>query len=90
MTNDQRSIRYFPISLFASVMGISGAAIALKQFEQLYELEPSISTVFLIMAVLLFIINGGMLLYRVIAHTEDVVTDFNHPVKMNFFRSYFY
>lgn len=85
MTNDQRSIRYFPIALFASVMGISGAAIALKQFEQLYELEPSISTVFLIMAVLLFIINGGMLLYRVIAHTEDVATDFNHPVKMNFF-----
>lgn len=85
MTNDQRSIRYFPIALFASVMGISGAAIALKQFEQLYELEPSISTVFLIMAVLLFIINGGMLLYRMIAHTEDVATDFNHPVKMNFF-----
>ncbi|WAA09744.1 SLAC1 anion channel family protein [Fervidibacillus albus] len=81
----ERGLRYFPIALFASVMGISGVTMSVKLFENMYGLRHGVSTVFLILASLLFLINGGMLLYRLIRFPDDVQKDFNHPVKMNFF-----
>ncbi|WAA12079.1 SLAC1 anion channel family protein [Fervidibacillus halotolerans] len=81
----ERGLRYFPIALFASVMGISGVTISLKLFENMWEIGHGISTTFLIFASLLFLINAIILLHRLIRFKEDVKKDFNHPVRMNFF-----
>lgn len=81
----ERGMKYFPISLFASVMGFSGFTIATRQIETVYEKSHIISLVFLIFATILFLLNASILLYRLIRYTNEVVNDFNHPVKINFF-----
>ncbi len=81
----ERGLRYFPIALFASVMGLSGVTMALKHAENLYGFKHVTSTIFLILTTLLFFVNALILLYRMIRHRDEVKLDFNHPVKMNFF-----
>lgn len=81
----EKGIRYFPIALFSSVMGVSGVAIVLRTVETMYGLQTIYSTIALVLASLLFVVNGLILLYRFFRHFEDVREDFNHPVKMNFF-----
>lgn len=82
---DNRGIRYFPIALFSSVMGLSAVTIAIKNIEILYGKSHFISSIFLIISSLLFILNVAVLLYRFIYDHDELKKDFNHPVKMNFF-----
>lgn len=81
----KRGIRYFPIALFTSVMGISGVAMSLKLAENIYGLSHIFSSSTIILATVLFIINALILLYRLIFFFNDVKMDFNHPIKMNFY-----
>lgn len=84
MTEQQR-LRYFPIGLFASVMGFAGVTLAVNHAETLYEMNHVFSSILLAITILMFVLNAGMLIYRLMGHHEEVVADLNHPVKMNFF-----
>lgn len=81
----EQGIRYFPIGLFASVMGFSGVTIAIRQLEILTSWNHTVSIIFLVLTSFLFVINGSILIYRLINHREEVKKDFYHPVKVNFF-----
>lgn len=81
----EKGLRYFPIALFASVMGVSGFAMSIRLIEQVYELNNMTSNIIMIIASLMFVLNISMFFYRFINFREDVVKDFNHPVRMNFF-----
>lgn len=85
MQQQERGIQYFPIALFASVMGVSGVALSVRLFEQIYDIGNGFSSFLLILATLMFLVNSGFFLYRIIKHPELVKIDFNHPVRMNFF-----
>lgn len=82
---EERGIKYFPIALFASVMGFAGFTIVINKLEKVYDISHVVSTIFLIISTLLFLFNISILLYRLIRYKEEVKGDFNHPVKMNFF-----
>ncbi len=82
---EQHGLRYFPIGLFASVMGFAGVTIASRHLEELLNFPHYVSLVFLFFSTLLFLVNLAMLSYRSIHFLQDVREDFNHPVKMNFF-----
>ncbi len=81
----ERGLRYFPIALFASVMGLAGTTFAVKQYEALYGLISIVSTILFILTILVFIIVLGIFLYRLIKYPGDIKAELNHPVKMNFF-----
>lgn len=81
----EQGIRYFPIGLFVSVMGFAGVTLAVRHAEGLFNVNNTSSLILLIITSLLFLLNAGMLVYRLINHRGDVLGDFNHPVKMNFF-----
>lgn len=80
-----RGIQYFPIALFASVMGFAGVTTAMRHTENLYGWNHYLSLALLTATSLLFILNLGILMYRLAFHRLEVKRDFNHPVKMNFF-----
>lgn len=81
----ERGIRYFPLALFTSVMGVSGLGLSLGLLEGYHDVRPVASYVVLVLASLLLLINVGILLYRLISFRDEVKQEFNHPVKMNFF-----
>lgn len=82
---NERGLRYFPIALFASVMGLAGTTFAVQQYELMYDLMPVISVVLFTLTILIFIIIFSIFLYRVITYPNDIKAELNHPVKMNFF-----
>lgn len=81
----ERGIRYYPIILFASVMGFAGVTISFQLAEDLYNIGYFASTTMLVLTLLLFILNGTILIYRLVRYYGDVKKDFTHPVKMNFY-----
>lgn len=81
----EQGIRYVPIMLFASVMGLAGMTISFQLAETLYGLHSIFSTILLIITLILFIINSFVLVYRILFYFKDVEADFKHPVKMNFY-----
>ncbi len=81
----ERGLRYFPIALFASVMGLAGTTFAVKQYEDMYGLVNIVSTILFSLTILIFIIISGIFLYRLIKYPEDIKEELNHPVKTNFF-----
>lgn len=78
----EQGIRYYPIILFASVMGFAGVTISFQLAEKLYDIGHLASTIMLIITVLMFIFNGAILIFRLIRYYEDVKRDFTHPVRI--------
>lgn len=81
----ERGVRYFPIALFASVMGVSGVAISLRLVENMLEQGHLLSNIIIIIASIMFVVNITILLFRLVRYKEEVKIDFQHPVRMNFF-----
>src|SRR5699024_3440715 len=81
----ESGMRYFPIGLFASVMGMSGVAMSLRLFENVYGMAHTFSNAVTLLATLMFIINILFLIYRLAKYFDDVKMDFNNPIKINFY-----
>ena len=81
----ERGLRYFPIALFTSVMGLAGTTYALRQYELMYNLNHLISTLLFSVTLIIFGIVLSIFLYRLIKYPSDIKEELNHPVKMNFF-----
>lgn len=78
-------MRYFPIGLFASVMGMAGLSMSFRLIEEIYGLRHIFSVIITILATIIFIINAIFLIYRLIFYLNDIKEDFNNPVKVNFY-----
>lgn len=81
----KKGIRFYPIALFTSVMGVAGVAISFHLMEELFAVKKIVSSFFTILASILFLLNAIIFMYRIVMYKQDVKKDFNHPVKMNFF-----
>src|SRR5690625_215113 len=82
---ENQSLRYFPIALFASVMGYAAVTIAIIHLESILNWNNIFSTIFIILTTIVFLINGGIFIYRLFSDFTGVKNDFNHPIKANFF-----
>lgn len=78
-------VKFFPIGLFASVMGLCGLSIAYQRFEKVFGLHLGIGQTLLVIAYLLFAVVGAAYLVKLAKHTTEAVNEFNHPVKASFF-----
>ncbi len=78
-------IRFFPITLFAVVMGLAGLAVAYEKAYHVLGLPHAPFLLLLGLSTLLFINN--LIVYAVkFAHfPKEVQKEFFHPVRMNFF-----
>lgn len=84
----ENKLQYFPISFFASVMGISGLAIAVERYEQVFKLSNRIGLILLIAAYLVFVAVTITYSLKIGKHFSAVKSEFNHPVKANFFPAF--
>jgi tellurite resistance protein len=75
----------FPISWFATVMGLSGFSIAWHRAETVLALPFEISHIVLSVTILVFIVLGLLYLVKYVRYTPQVAAEFAHPIKLNFF-----
>ncbi|KAJ6240739.1 tellurite resistance protein teha [Anaeramoeba flamelloides] len=81
-------LQYFPISLMALVMGICGLALVFKKFALLFDVSKIYSQVIFFLAIGTFVIIAINYLAKCIKFKQAVVTEFNHPVAINFFPTF--
>lgn len=79
------SVRFLPVSLFASVMGISGLSLAWRQASNLYGTSHAIADIIGIVAVLVFVGLSIGYLSKWVLYPQVVKDEFAHPVIGNFF-----
>ncbi|MCX7790290.1 MAG: SLAC1 anion channel family protein [Chloroflexaceae bacterium] len=78
-------LQYFPISFFASVLGMTGTTIALQRAERFLGLPFSISGILLVASLAIFLTIATFYALKAARHLDAVKREFAHPVKINFF-----
>ncbi|MEC0264933.1 SLAC1 anion channel family protein [Paenibacillus anseongense] len=79
------SVQFLPVNLFASVMGISGLALAWRQASKLFGAPLVIADMIGIIAVLAFIILSIAYISKWVLYPQKVKAEFVHPIMGNFF-----
>lgn len=77
-------LKYFPISFFAMILGLSGLVIATHKLELAYNLAH-ISNYLGFVVLGVYVILLLVYLSKFLKYPELVRAELNHPVKMNFF-----
>ncbi|HMK46111.1 MAG TPA: SLAC1 anion channel family protein [Methanocella sp.] len=77
-------VKNFPISLFTCVMGIGSLSIAYQRYADIVRL-PFVSDILLAVAYLLFVVISLVYFSKLISCRTGVLSEFDDPVKANFF-----
>ncbi len=81
----EKGLMYFPIGMFAGVMGLAGLSLVWHKCEMFFGAAHVASAAMLAAAYLLMLAVGGTYLLKFIRHGAAVRAEFDNPVKMNFF-----
>ncbi|MEN8118392.1 MAG: SLAC1 anion channel family protein [Bacteroidota bacterium] len=81
----KEKLQYFPITIFAIIMGLSGLTIVFAKFYHLHWLPELPYKIILFFTFGLFLFFTFNYLRKAIFHFDEVKKDFNHPIRINFF-----
>ncbi|CAN7503296.1 SLAC1 anion channel family protein [Pseudoduganella sp. LjRoot289] len=79
------SIEHLPVNLFASVMGLSGLALAWRSASKTFGADAAIADAAGVLAILVFLALAAGYLYKLARYPDAVRREFTHPVASNFF-----
>jgi tellurite resistance protein len=82
------SVKNLPVNLFASVMGISGLALAWRLSAHQYHTPIWISHGIGIIALVVFVVLSAAYLVKILKYPEAVKNEFKHPIVGNFFGTF--
>jgi tellurite resistance protein len=78
-------LQFFPIMMFAVVMGLSGLTIVFQKSDQFLGFGGSFGTLFAIVDTVVFFLIVGFYVSKMFRYFGEVKKEFNHPVRINFF-----
>ncbi|MGE4267962.1 MAG: SLAC1 anion channel family protein [Deferribacterales bacterium] len=78
-------LKNFPITLFSTVMGLSGLAIAYMRYGSVMKTDTGFSKYFLYAVTVWFAVLVLIYALKLIKYPSEVRHEFLHPVRMNFF-----
>lgn len=79
------SLRHLPVNLFASVMGLSGLALAWRLAQPAFGAPALIAELVGALALLVFLLLAMAYGLKLLRHREAVRAEFRHPVSGSFF-----
>ena len=84
MNSSLRSLRFFPVQLFAIIMGVSGLTIAFGKAYHLLGMPYIIYQSLLLIDTILFLTIFSIYMYKWLIYPDAVKKEFLHPVKSSF------
>lgn len=84
MNSSLRSLRFFPVQLFAVIMGVSGLTIAFGKAYHLLNVPYFIYQILLLIDTVLFLAIFTTYMYKWLVYPEAVKSEFLHPIKSSF------
>ncbi|WP_372592073.1 SLAC1 anion channel family protein [Guyparkeria sp.] len=76
---------HMPVSMFAIVMGLVGLTLVLQHAERVWGLPSVIALVSVVIDIVVFAGIAVAYLLKWLRHREQVVAEFNHPIRLSFF-----
>lgn len=86
--NKISQIKNFPVSFFSIIMGLSGLTIALQKAVDIFNIPKIIPLYVLYFSVSAFSILTLFYLLKILLSCQEVIAEFNHPIKINFFPTF--
>jgi len=81
-------LQHFPVTLFATVMGITGLAIAFLRYEKMMGFSWGVGQVLLYIVTAWFALLTLIYIIKWFNFPDEIKKEFNHPVRVNFFPAY--
>ena len=81
----KEKLQYFPITMFAIIMGLSGLTMVFGKFYHMQWMPKLIYDSLLFFTFVLFLFFLFTYGRKAIKHFDEVKTDFNHRIRINFF-----
>ena len=78
-------LQFFPIMMFAIVMGLSGLTLVFKKSSQIMYFPSFITDIFIFTTTLIYFIVLISYLFKMIKYKDEVKKEFSHPIRINFF-----
>ena len=78
-------LQFFPIMMFAIVMGLAGLTLVYKKVSEALFLPSIIYLVMMICTTIIFFIILYFYLLKIMKHKNEVKKEFTHPIRINFF-----
>lgn len=78
-------LQFFPIMMFAIVMGLSGLTMVYKRVSEILYFPSFISILMMIVTSIIFLLILYFYALKLIKHKNEVKKEFSHPVRINFF-----
>jgi len=78
-------LKYFPVPLFAVVMGLTGLAIAYQKAAHFFGYPKAIGIYLTYFAFIVFLLISFTYLLKFLKYPQEVKHEFSHPIRINFF-----
>ena len=83
--NTASRLQNFPVSWFATVMGLAGLTIAWEKAETVYSLRLHVSPALMALTATVFLLVALFYAAKAFRYPEAVANELRHPVKLSFF-----
>ena len=84
-TESNSRLQFFPVMMFAVVMGFSGITLAYKKAHEILLLPSIVYEILSYITAALAILIGVFYLLKIIIYPKEVKKEIGHPVRVNFF-----
>ncbi|MBN2260366.1 MAG: SLAC1 anion channel family protein [Clostridiales bacterium] len=84
MNLDNR-IKFFPISAFSIILGLTGLTIAFQKAEEIFAFPYRLDYALVTVTIIFFLLIGLIYLIKYIRYPEEVKVDFENPIRLSFF-----
>ena len=78
-------LQFFPIMMFAIVMGLAGLTLVYKKISEALYLPSFIYIIMMIATTIIFFVILYFYLLKMMKHKNEVKKEFSHPIRINFF-----
>lgn len=78
-------VQFFPIMMFAVVMGLSGLTIVFQKANEILKFDSLVGNILLIVDTIVFITILLVYIVKIVKYFDEVKKEFNHPIRINFF-----
>jgi len=78
-------LQFFPVMMFAIVMGLSGLSLVLKKLSEILYFPSVIADVLGLLSSIIFLLVLGNYLLKLFKYKEEVKGEITHPIRINFF-----
>ncbi|MBP1680466.1 MAG: Tellurite resistance protein TehA [Proteobacteria bacterium] len=82
---ENNRVKFFPIMMYAMVMGMSGLTIMYQKAALWLAFSESIGMVLMVLSTALFMVISLIYFGKYIKYTSVVKKEFSHPIRLNFF-----